>query len=331
VADNLAARMSARVAVLTARRWYRHLSHAVVLDFEDAMAEVADVTWHDLPPDSMSRRPLVTRSHVEMPESGPYDLALFVAMGPSWLRALRGVRGLDRAARSLVVYVFDAWPYQVRSLMRWRRQAARIDHLFVSFPEAVDDYAGRVPCPVHHLAQATSPTRFRPDGREPGIDVLSLGRRHAGAHRRLLELSVEEDLRYVFAETTSPNASDLQASRVLAGSLSRAARAHVSWPVELTDPGRAAGFSPITARWFETAACGSVLLGRRPASPDFEELFPYEGFVVDLDPDGEGFRETVLGALEMDDGPARLELAAHVRREHSWQRRCETILETALA
>src|SRR5690349_265745 len=108
----------ARVLVITARGWYRHLSHTVVVDFEDAMGDVAEVEWLELPPDAMSRGRFVGRTRVE----GEYDLALFVAMAPSWLRALRGVRGLRDAARHFAVYVFDAWPYQLRSLVRWRRQ-----------------------------------------------------------------------------------------------------------------------------------------------------------------------------------------------------------------
>lgn len=319
-----------RVLILTARHWYRHLSHTIVLDFEDAMASVAAVDWHHLPADAMSSRPIVTRSVAGAERDEPYDLALFVAMAPSWLRALRGVRGLRRAARQLAVYVFDAWPYQLRSLMRWRRQVAWIDHLFVAYPEAVAVYGPRLRCPVHYLVQGTSPERFRPDRPERPIDLLSIGRREPTAHRRLVELAAAEDLLYVFADRTVPVAFDLDDSRLLTGSLARSANAQVSWAVEATDPARAGGYSPVTARWFEAAACASVALGRRPRSATFDDLFPYERFVVDLDPTGDGFAATVERALRLDDRAARLELAARVRSEHSWRRRCESILETVI-
>lgn len=293
-----------RVLVLTARGWYRHLSHTIVLDFEDAMAEVADVTWHELPPDAMSSTLRPQRSEVPVPAEGPYDLALFVAMAPSWLRALRGVRGIEDAARNFSVYVFDAWPYQLRSLRRWRRQVAWIDHLFVAYPEAVDVYAPHLACPVHYLVQGTSPARFRPQQRERTIELLSVGRRHRGAHEQLLRLAHERDWLYVFADRTEPFTADLDASRYLTGALSRAARTHVSWAVEYTDPARAAGYSPVTARWFETAACASVPLGIPPRTSTFGELFPYEDFVVELDPEDPRFDRVVEQALERDDEPS---------------------------
>jgi hypothetical protein len=319
-----------RVLVLTARQWYRHLSHTIVLDFEDAMSTVADVDWHHLPDDALSSRPLVSRPRVAG-EDGEYDLALLVAMNPGWLRALRGARGLRRVARSVAVYVYDAWPYQLRSLRRWRRQVSQVDHLFLSFPEAVPLYGPRVRCPVHHLPQAASPARFHPNRPERPIDVLSIGRRHDPAHRRLIDLAEREDLLYVFADRDTSDAIDLDDSRFLTGELASAARTHVSWAVEFTAPDRAAGFSPVTARWFESAASGAVVLGRRPGTAEFDELFPYERFVVDLDPAGDAFDETVLHAARgLADTRDRLALAEHVHREHSWERRCEQILATAL-
>jgi hypothetical protein len=136
-----------RVLILTARRWYRHLSHTIVLDFEDAMAEVADVTWCPLPEDAMSARFRPRGRRLEA-DAEPHDLAFFVAMAPSWMRALRRIRGIKRSARRLAVYVFDAWPYQTRSLLRYRRQFVQIDHLFVAYPEAVEVYGPRLGCSV---------------------------------------------------------------------------------------------------------------------------------------------------------------------------------------
>lgn len=318
-----------RVLLLTARGWYRHLSHTIVLDFEDAMADVADVTWAELPADAMSDG-WATRLDVSDADREPYDLAFFVAMAPSWLRALRGVRGLKQAARTFAVYVFDAWPYQLRSLRRWRRQVTWIDHLFVAYPEAVDVYAPYMPCPVHYLVQGTSATRFRPDRADRPIDFLSVGRRHQPTHDRLVQAAQDHDWLYVFADRREPVTTSLADSRYLSAALSRAARAHLSWAVEYTDPTRAAGYSPVTARWFETAACASVALGQPPASPTFGELFPYDGFVVALSPDSPEFERTLRTALAADDHPQRQALATHVREHHSWQQRCQTLLETAL-
>lgn len=293
------------------------------------MAEVADVTWQPLPADAMSGRPLPARTRVDH-DGEPFDLAFFVAMAPGWMRALRGVRGLRDAARATAVYLFDAWPHQTRGLRRWRRELGQFDHVFVSFREAVPVYESRVRGSVHHLLQATSAARFRPDREDRPVHLLSLGRRHERAHQRLVRLAAAEDLLYAFADRTEPY-GNLEQSRVLGASLARASRAQLSWSLSATSPERAHGLEPVTTRWFDGAACASIVVGQRPRNPLFDELFPYEGFAVDVDPESPELEARVLEILERtDDRPARLELAGRILAEHTWHRRCEEILATAL-
>jgi hypothetical protein len=50
----------------------------------------------------------------------------------------------------------------------------------------------------------------------------------------------------------------------------------VNLPVELTSPERAGKLHPITCRWFEAAAAGTIILGQPPGSKSFLELFPQD-------------------------------------------------------
>src|SRR5262249_18061499 len=45
------------------------------------------------------------------------------------------------------------------------------------------------------------------------------------------------------------------------------------WSVETTDSAKEHRFSPVTCRWFEAAACGTVILGDAPRDPIFPFLF----------------------------------------------------------
>ena len=44
----------------------------------------------------------------------------------------------------------------------------------------------------------------------------------------------------------------------------------ISLPVELTNPKRAMHLNPITCRWFEAAAAGTIIVGRKPDNKNFD-------------------------------------------------------------
>ena len=103
----------------------------------------------------------------------------------------------------------------------------------------------------------------------------------------------------------------------------------VCWPVEITHPSRAGSMSPITCRWFESAAAGSTMLGAPPKDPMFTRLFGADA-VIPLDPAprsaGE-LRET-LDVLYRD-RDAHLARALDRRAEHAeawtWETRVREI------
>lgn len=329
--------------VPTNRDWYRIVSAGTIVDFENAVGTIAAADLLSLPPSTRRARALALASGrriapVEVP-GGPYDLCLYVAFELNDVRGLRYVRNLERHCGKLAVYVFDAWSQDTSAFRAHRRLWRECDHLFVSFPEAARAYAEHVDCPVTYLPQAIAPERFHPFRDERPVDVLSLGRRLPAVHEALRAIARGHDLWYHFSEARSPEAIDLEDSQLLVGRLCQSARIQVSWPLEVThaDDARAryseaADGSPITVRWFEAAACGSVALGRRPRTTEFERLFPYDGFVREVDPGRpETLEQVVLDALRSStDREERLRLADHVRLEHSWQARVAAILAAVL-
>ena len=55
-----------------------------------------------------------------------------------------------------------------------------------------------------------------------------------------------------------------------------------SWPVELTSPHRAGHLKPVTCRWFEAAAAGTIIVGQPPNNAAFNKYFGGD-IVVKLD------------------------------------------------
>jgi hypothetical protein len=323
------------VLIPTNRSSYRLVSYGAVLDFEDAMRERTDADLVDVP--AYSRRARLRAAvdprnrafdRVSTPRD-EYDLCFFVAMEPSWITSLRYIEGLREKCKRIVVYVFDAWLANSYWLGRNRREWSMCDLVYVSFPWAVDTYSRHLGCRVEYLAQGASASRFHPFRQERPIDVLSVGRRESEAHALILKVSQKHDLFYHYSEAVAPRPIDPVESQQLLARLCQSAKSQACWPVELTNYGRSSEGSPITVRWFEAASCGSMVFGRRPRAADFDEIFPFERFVLELDPNRpDEFERKVLSALEDEtDSEARQQLARFVRSRHSWEARCETILK----
>lgn len=320
-----------RVLIPTSRDVYRLVSYGMVVDFEDAVAAASDADLVPVP--LRSRRAQVqgllrgrpTR-RVTTPRSR-YDVCLLVAMAPYWVPSLRYIRNLRRSADRIVVYLFDSWLSDLPTLRADRGVWSLVHDLFVSFPHAVGPYSEQLSCRVHYLPQAIDERWFHPYRKERPIDVLSIGRRLPMVHERLLEISRYRDSFYFFQTHQAPMAIDLRENQELLGRLCQSARVHVSWSVDQS-PQRAGEGVAVTARWFEAAASGAVVIGGAPRTEEFQRLFPYPGFVREIDPVVPAETEAVLDAALADSrDDERLALAEHVRSAHTWALRWRQIVE----
>lgn len=321
-----------RVLIPTSRHVYRLVSYGMVVDFEDAIAQASDADLVPVPLRSRrSRAQAVLRGHPQRAVSAPrsnYDVCLLVAMAPEWLPGLRYILHLRRVCRRVAVYLFDAWLSDLPALIRDRHIWSLIDDLFVSFHHAVGPYSERLPCRVHYLPQAIDARWFHPHRRARPIDVLSIGRRLPEVHGHLLELARARDLFYFFQTHSAPHAIDLRENQELLGRLCQSSRVHVSWSVDRTNPTRRTEGAAITARWFESAACGAAVIGTAPHGDEFRRLFPYPGFVHQLDTIAPEATEAILdGALADPHYEERRALAEHVRTVHTWGTRWRQIVE----
>jgi Glycosyl transferases group 1 len=321
-----------RVLIPTSRHLYRLVSYGMVIDFENAVAKASDADFVAVP--MYSRRAQVQdvlggnlRRSVRAPRSR-YDVCLLVAMNAYWLPSIQYVRNLRTIADRVVVYLFDSWTSDLAKLRTLDRVWSLVDELFVSFSHSVEEYAAHLPCRLHYLPQAIEPRWFHTQRRAKPIDVLSVGRRLPMVHHALLELSRSRDLFYFYQTHVAPQAIDLSENQELLGRLCRSARVHVSWSVDRTNPERLSEKGAITARWFESAASGAVVIGSAPATQEFQRLFPYPGFVRELDADPARTEEALDAALDDRCEDERLALAEHVRRTHTWAGRWHEILGT---
>lgn len=224
------------------------------------------------------------------------DVLWLVVMGPE-SSPLDLLRGWDRRVGYKILYVMDTLPHQIEALRALTR-ATRWDLAITSFPEAVPWLERETGVPWRAVPQGISKERFVPrPPEERSIAVASYGRRLPVVHRAIDAWALARGLHYEVSIASSVDRSlDVRyLYRHYAFHLTRSVFA-VSWPVEVTHPGRAGGQSPLTCRWFEAAAAGAVMIGAPPKDPAFEALFG-PGAVAPLDPRPASERE-VFAALD---------------------------------
>jgi hypothetical protein len=123
------------------------------------------------------------------------------------------------------------------------------------------------------------------------------------------------------------NAAD---HRLLLASLLQRSRYYLAYRGRVNEPERI-GREEISARFYEGAAAGAVLLGEPPRSEEFSRQFDWPDAVINLPFDSPDVGE-VLGALDAD--PERLERAGRrnareAALRHDWLHRIRTVFEAA--
>lgn len=211
------------------------------------------------------------------------DVLWYILMGPENFE-LDLFKDWNIKAKYRIVYIYDTLEPQLGLVKKLFS-----DNLFniciTSFNDAVSHLETFTNKKWHYIEQAVPVSLFRPIAlAEKLIPFSSYGRRQGDFHKVLLEFCERNHLYYDFTTHSgaSPTAPEYQLYKQYAWHLSHSMFT-VSWPVELTNPRRAGRLRPITCRWFEAAASGTIILGKKPDNSMFDELL-IPGLVTEIDP-----------------------------------------------
>lgn len=257
---------------------------------EQTQATVAEVPWYGM--DAVTKRVghgmrwqparrLLPKKSFE-PEG---DVLWYILMGPE-NNELDLFKAWYHKAKYRIVYLYDTL----------EPQFTLIKHLFsndlfniriTSFNDAVPYLEQLTGNKWHVVEQAVPASLFTyvpPQNKL--IDFSSYGRRFPDFHNALLEFCRSNRLYYDYTthDARHPTAPEEELYRQYAWHLSHS-KFTVSWPVELTNPRRAGRLHPITCRWFEAASAGTVVIGKQPDNPLFNQMLD-EKLVTAIDPFG---------------------------------------------
>jgi hypothetical protein len=211
------------------------------------------------------------------------DVIWYILMGPENYE-LDLYKQWDAVAKHRIVYIFDTLQPQF-AITKKLFTGDQFNICITSFNDAVPHLERLTGRKWHTIEQAVPESLFKPV--EPGqksIAFSSYGRRFPAFHEVLLSFCQGNGLYYDYTthDGKHPTAPEYELYKQYAWHLGHSMFT-VSWPVELTNPARAGILHPITCRWFEAAATGTVIIGQKPGNPLFDEML-YPGLVLLVDP-----------------------------------------------
>lgn len=325
------------VHVLSERASSSHASWANNFDLEDILVETCGASI--LAPSQFfahSRMELITgrvrngRYRRLKDSSGEgADLLILIGMGPSALRMLNAIPHWRKLYGQVVAYIVDVYP---PSELSFDRQLAKsVDALFVSYSQMVSPLSDLLRVPIAFIPQAADVMAaggFNPDKR---VDVAAFGRQPSGVLEGLVAESRSSPSSNFFvwwSAQTYPYTRNMAQDRAAFLSVLGRTRISLCYSFEDTHAQTYKGVSPITARWFESAAAGCVIAGSRPSSPEGTETLSWADSVVDLSTDG----ATCVAQLRelLSDPQSSQEIGARNFRAaalgHDWGHRISAIL-----
>jgi hypothetical protein len=201
------------------------------------------------------------------------DVLWVILMGPENF-SLDLFKNWDRGVGIKILYLFDTFESQLPSIRRVL-QSTQWDFTITSFQGAIPFLEKHTQRKWYAIAQGVKLERFQPVAKEEKIiNFCAYGRRSEKVHNSIKEYCLQTGKYYDYTTSASlqlelnPREYYGQYAWHLTHSLFT-----FCWPVELTHPQRVLTFSPITCRWFEAASSGTVILGKAPKDPSFNNFF----------------------------------------------------------
>lgn len=346
------------VLLLSQRRIADLVAYCLAYEFEDVFGSVTDsqrIDVTDRPNLEFSRRAyklasLVFRSPKIARRLAPYprskvnlesDFELFFPMFNNTyeLYSLATIPNWRQRCHKAACFITEAWPDWLPDYLIELLSA--FDHIFIGCQNSVEDVARLSGRPCTYLPFAADVLRFAPvsvDQPRP-IDVCNIGRRSLVTHQALLEMAKQQPRFYYHYDTVAASGSDLKERtfrvdspyehrRMLATTLKHS-RYYIANRSYANRPEFTAGLDEISARFYEGAAAGTVMIGEAPRNEEFRCQFDWPDAVIHLPFDSPDIAR-FLADLNGDRKRIRSIRRKNVREaalRHDWLKRIQVIFD----
>jgi len=350
---------SHNVLLLSQRRIVDLVAFCISYEFEDTFAAVTDaqrIDVTDLSAVEFSRRAyklvrLATGSPKLARQLAPYprnkvvlerDFELFfpVFNNAHELYSLAMISNWRQRCRKAACFISEAlWPDTLPEYLL--ELLSVFDHVFIGTPHSVKNIARLISRPCTYLPLAVDVTRFAPPScDEPrAIEVCNIGRRSQITHQALLDDAERRESFYYYDTVRASGAGlkDLtfrvdnpQEHRRMLATVLKHSRYFIANRGYVNKPEFTAGHDEISARFYEGAAAGTVMIGEAPRTEEFKQQFDWPDAVIHVPFDSPDIGR-ILADLNGD--PERLRAVRHnnvreAAQRHDWLHRIQVVFDT---
>jgi hypothetical protein len=346
------------VLLLSQRRIADLVAYSLAYEFEDTVAAVTGaqrIDAIDLPSLESSRRAykfarMASGSPKFARRLAPYprnrvnlesDFELFFPMFSHTyeLYSLAMIPNWRQRCHKAVCFITEVWSDMLPGYML--ELLSEFDHIFIGFRHSVEDVARITGRPCTYLPLAVDVPRFTPASVEQQRPILvcNIGRRSSVTHQALLEVAEREQSFYYY-DTVAASGTDLKQRtfrvdsahehrRMLAAILKHSSY-YFANRSRINEPEFMADREEISARFYEGAAAGTVMIGEAPRSHEFKRQFDWQDAVIHVPFDSPDIGR-ILADLNRDPERLRSVRRNNVREaalRHDWLHRIQVVFNT---
>src|SRR5208282_5529342 len=293
--------MQGNVLLLSQRRIADLAAFCLAYEFEDAFAAVTDaqrIDVTDLPALEFSRRayklarlasgsPRLARQLAPYPRNKvvlerDFELFFPVFNYAHELYSLATIPNWRQRCRKAACFINEVWSNVLPEYLLELLSA--FDHVFIGQHHPVKEIARITGRPCTYLPLAVDVPRFAPaspDQPRP-IGVCNIGRRSPVTHQALLD-DAERCQSFYYYDTVAASGADLKSRtfrvdsphehrRMLASVLKHSCYYIANYSY-VNNPEFTAGREEMSARFYEGAAAGTVMIGEAPRTEEFKQQF----------------------------------------------------------
>lgn len=270
-----------------------------------------------------------------VPLNRDYELFVFNAHNPWALYALETIPDWRERCAHAVCYLNEAWVSRLPTnyLMEMLN---RFDHVFIGLQNPVEPLSRQLTTPVSYLPLGCDVLRFAPADidRPRSVDLCNIGRRATSTHRALLTAMRTRPSWFYYFDTAQASGTgrsfrvdEPAEHRLLLAQLLRNSRYYIANRARINESATTHDAQEISARFYEGAAAGTVMIGVPPDNPSFREQFDWPDAVIPAPYEHPGIVEQ-LDELDRDPERLRAIRVSNVRESalrHDWLYRLKQI------
>jgi glycosyl transferase family 1 len=334
-----------RVLLLSQRRIADLVAYCVAYEFEDAdLAALESSRRAYKLARLVSGSPKLARLLAPYPRSKvvlEHDFELFfpVFSHAFELYSLAMIPNWRQRCRNAACFITEVWSDRLPEYLL--ELLSDFDHIFVGSRHSADDVARITGRPCTHLPLAVDVLRFSPNSLDQPrpIDVCNIGRRSRVTHEALLD-DAERRRGFYYYDTQTASGSDLKERtfrvdsphehRIMLSTILKHSCYFIANRGHVNDPEFTAGRDEISARFYEGAAAGTVMIGEVPRTLEFKRQFDWPDAVIHVPFDSPDIAH-ILADLGGDPERLRAIRRNNVRQaalRHDWLHRIQVVFDT---